>query len=87
MAHTSRFDRGAIVTHLNPNAVEPTVFLRSVVTVAHVVDPDTGRVWVAVLRPDRTLFVLDAANIIDAVPSDDHSNEPGCGPSTPDSSR
>lgn len=61
--------RGAIVTYLNPDVLAPEAFLTGVVTGAHVVDPETGRAWVSVLLPDRTTFVLDAANIVEVQPS------------------
>ncbi|MEU7481562.1 hypothetical protein AB0A63_36690 [Lentzea sp. NPDC042327] len=64
MATKSCPGRGAVVTYLNPDVLHPTVYLRGVVVGPHVVDPQTSHVWVPVLRPDRTISVLDIANIV-----------------------
>jgi hypothetical protein len=56
--------RGAVVTYLNPDVMHPSVYVRGVVIGAHVVDPETSRAWVPVLRSDRTISVLDTANIV-----------------------
>ncbi|WP_433260077.1 hypothetical protein ACQPZF_22985 [Actinosynnema sp. CS-041913] len=77
MTYTPRPDRGAIVTYLNPNVFDPDVFPYGVITGPHVVDPETDRTWVPVLRPDRTMVVLDAANIVEVRPSHDSWAEPG----------
>ncbi|MFI9005668.1 hypothetical protein ACIGNX_00355 [Actinosynnema sp. NPDC053489] len=61
-------DRGAIVTYLNPDVLDPTAFLRGVVVGDHVVDPQTSHAWVPVLLPDCTMCVLDARNIIEVHP-------------------
>ena len=69
MAHPSLPQRGSIVTYLNPDVLAPEAFLTAVVTGAHLVDPETDRAWVTVMLPDRTTFVLDAANIVEVQPS------------------
>ncbi|GAA3647773.1 hypothetical protein C8D87_10619 [Lentzea atacamensis] len=56
--------RGAVVTYLNPDVMHPSVYVRGVVIGAHVVDPQTSHTWVPVLRSDRTISVLDTANIV-----------------------
>lgn len=71
MATTPCPERGAIVTYLNPDALNPTAFLRGVVIGSPVVDPQTSHAWVPVLLPDRTVSVLDTRNIIEVQPSDD----------------
>ncbi|MFD0206264.1 MULTISPECIES: hypothetical protein [Saccharothrix] len=70
MDSTPRPDCGAIITYLNPDALDPTAFLRGVVIGAYVVDPETSHAWVPVLLPDRTLSVLDTRNIIEVQASD-----------------
>jgi hypothetical protein len=76
MAHTSCPRRGAIVTFLNPDVLAPAAFVRGVITGTSVVDPETGRLWVSVQRPDRTTLVLDAANITQVLPSHDTDVDP-----------
>lgn len=79
MADTHCPDPGAIVTYLNPDVSDPVAFVLGVVSGAHVVDPQTKRTWVPVLRPDCSTFVLDAANIVEVLPSDDRADH---GPQT-----
>ncbi|MFD7660123.1 hypothetical protein ACFV4N_39610 [Actinosynnema sp. NPDC059797] len=67
---------GAIVTYLNPDVMHPTVYVRGVVVGAHVVDPQTSHEWVPVMRPDRTVSVLDTANILNV-------RAPGCSRAEP----
>jgi len=55
---------GAIVTYLDPDVFAPAAFARGVYLGADIIDPETERLWVSVLRPDRTVLVLDAANIV-----------------------
>ncbi|MET9230079.1 hypothetical protein [Lentzea sp. NPDC003310] len=64
MPTTPRPGRGAVITYLNPDATHPVAFLRGVVLGPHVVDPETGHLWVPVLLPDRTTSVLDTVNIV-----------------------
>lgn len=63
-------ERGALVTYLNPDVLDPTVFLRGVVMGPHVEDPHTAHRWLPVLLPDRTIAVLDTRNIIAVHTSD-----------------
>lgn len=65
MDHTSRPDRGAVVTYLNPDALDPSAFLCGVVIGAHVVDPKTSHAWVPVLLADGEVCVLDTRHIIE----------------------
>jgi hypothetical protein len=60
--------RGAVVVYLNPDVLHPTAVLRGVVVGAHVVDPETSHLWVPVMLPDRTVSVLDTANIMRVEP-------------------
>ncbi|GAA1284335.1 hypothetical protein [Saccharothrix xinjiangensis] len=69
MAHPSLPQPGSIVTYLNPDVLAPETFLTGVVLGAHVVDPETDRSWLSLLLPDRSTFVLDAANIVEVQPS------------------
>lgn len=69
MATTPCPGRGAIVIFLNPDVMHPAVYLRGVVIGAHVVDPQTSHAWVPVMRVDRTVSVLDTANIIKVRPA------------------
>ncbi|MBB5953748.1 hypothetical protein FHS29_000318 [Saccharothrix tamanrassetensis] len=77
MTHPSQPRRGAIVTYLNPNVLDPVVFAHGLITGPHVVDPETHRNWVPVLRPDHSTVVLDTANIVEVLPSRDDRAEPG----------
>lgn len=79
MALTPCPDRGAIVTYLNPDVMHPTVYVRGVVVGAHLVDPQTSHKWVPVMRPDRTVSVLDTTNIIKVQPAQCFRPEPGQG--------
>ncbi|GGP75339.1 hypothetical protein [Saccharothrix coeruleofusca] len=76
MAPTPRPARGAIVTYLNPDVLDPAPFLRGVISGTPVVDPETARHWVPVRRPDRSVVVLDAANIVEVL-VDDSWADPG----------
>lgn len=67
MAPTPCPARGAIVTYLNPDVLDPNPFLRGVISGAPVVDPETSRPWVPVQRPDRATDVLDVANIVEVL--------------------
>ncbi|MEU4744357.1 hypothetical protein AB0G02_28395 [Actinosynnema sp. NPDC023658] len=73
MATTPRPDRGAVITFLNPDVLNPAAFLRGVVIGPPVVDPQTAHAWVPVLLPDRTVSVLDTRNIIEVQPSSENS--------------
>ncbi|PWK84619.1 hypothetical protein C8D88_108234 [Lentzea atacamensis] len=64
MATKSCPGRGAVVTYLNPDVMHPSVYVRGVVIGTHVVDPQTSHTWVPIMRPDRTISVLDTANIV-----------------------
>jgi hypothetical protein len=77
MNRTDLFDRGAVVTYLDPDVFAPAAFARGLVTGPQVVDPLTRRAWVPVLRPDRTTLVLDTANIVEVVPGYDVQAGPG----------
>jgi hypothetical protein len=71
MTHAPRVQRGKIVTYLEPDVFATVPFALGVLAGTSVIDPETGRLWVSVLRPDRTTLVLDAANIVQASPSPD----------------
>jgi hypothetical protein len=68
MARTPCPEHGMVVVYLNPDVLSPAAFLRAVVIGPSVVDPETGREWVPVLRPDRAVAVLDAATIARVLP-------------------
>ncbi|MEU4742929.1 hypothetical protein AB0G02_21025 [Actinosynnema sp. NPDC023658] len=77
MDGTDFFDRGAVVTYLDPDVFAPAAFALGRVTGPQVLDPLTGRRWVSVLRPDRTTLVLDTANVVEIVPARDVPAGPG----------
>lgn len=60
---------GAVVTYLNPDVLDPAAFVRGVVLGEAVIDPETDHAWVPVLRPGRTVSILDAASIVEVQPS------------------
>ncbi|MEU4805649.1 hypothetical protein [Actinosynnema sp. NPDC023587] len=61
---------GAVVTYLNPDVHDPTTFVHGVIIGESVIDPETCRAWVPVLRPGRALSILDTANIVEVQPRD-----------------
>jgi hypothetical protein len=77
MARTPCPEHGVVVVYLNPDVLSPAAFLRGLVVGQPVVDPLTDREWVPVLRPDRSVHVLDTATIARVLPSWRTSAEPG----------
>jgi hypothetical protein len=65
MTDTPRDEAGTVVTYLDTSESEHGEFRTGVVTGAGVSDPDTGAIWVPIVRPDAELTLVDPALIMD----------------------
>lgn len=65
MSDTPRGDAGTVVTYLDTSEGERGKFRTGVVAGAGVSDPDTGAIWVPIVRPDAELTLVDPTLIMD----------------------
>lgn len=64
MSDPPHADRGNIITYLDDTDPESSEFRRAVVTGSGIADPETGIVWVSIVRPDCELTMIDPGMIV-----------------------
>jgi hypothetical protein len=62
---------GSIVTYVDRDRDDRTVFQRAVALGPEICDPQTDQAWLPVLRPDRVVTMVDPVFVVDVLP--DHS--------------